>query len=74
MTYFWLIIGIVCCIVGIVIHPMAKKWIQNDEINHLTLKGYILFYLLLIIGIIVKTLYGSPYNLTDQRLSEKWPV
>lgn len=52
MNYFWLIIGIVCCIVGIAIHPMAKKRIQNDEINHLTLKGYILSFVLLITGII----------------------
>ena len=53
MNYLWLIIGIICCIVGIVIHPMAKKRIQNDEVNHLTLKGYILSFLLVIIGFLL---------------------
>lgn len=53
MNYSSIIMGIICSIVGIFIHPLAKKRLQDDEINHLTLKGYIISFLLVIMGFIL---------------------
>ena len=50
MDYFWLIAGIIGCIV---INPLAKKRISDGEINHLTVKGYLLSFMLIIIGFIL---------------------
>ncbi len=53
MSYFWLVFGLVGCIIGVLIHPMANKRIRNDEVNHLTVKGYVLSYVLVISGIVL---------------------
>lgn len=53
MDYFWLIAGIIGCIVGIVINPLAKERISDGEISHLTVKGYLLSFMLIIMGFIL---------------------
>tara|TARA_R110001583_G_scaffold51483_1_gene160691 strand:- start:2129 stop:2317 length:189 start_codon:yes stop_codon:yes gene_type:complete len=50
MNYKFIILGILCWIVALWIFPLAKKRIQNDELNHLTLKGIIMPIILFILG------------------------
>ncbi len=50
MNYMIIFLGILCWIVALWIFPLAEKRIQNDELNHLTLKGIIMPIILFILG------------------------
>ncbi len=53
MSYFWFVMGIVSCIVGIIVFPLMKREIQKDEIDNITVKGLLGSILLVILGLIL---------------------
>lgn len=53
MNYFWFIIGIIGCIVGVALYPIMKKEAQKDGMDNITVKGFISSFLLIILGLIL---------------------
>lgn len=53
MNYFWFVMGIVSCIVGIIVFPLMRREIQKDEIDHMTIQGLLGSLLLVILGLIL---------------------
>ena len=51
MNVFWILIGIICCVVGIVLFPLFKNEANKNEVDNITLKGFISSVLLVCFGI-----------------------
>lgn len=51
MNYFSIIGGLICIIIVALVFPMANNRIKKGELNHLTIKGYLLSILLVCLGI-----------------------
>lgn len=50
MSYHYIIGGIICCVIAILVFPAANKRLKSGEVNHLTIKGYLLSILLVAFG------------------------
>lgn len=51
MNYQYIIGGFFCCLIAILVFPVAKKRIKSGEVNHLTIKGFVVSILLVVFGI-----------------------